>query len=181
MAVDVFLKMDIEGEATDNQHRGEIDVLNWKWGTSMEEPAAGPAKPDVSDMTIEKLVDKSSALLMLASFKGQVFGEALLASRRKGEAPLEYVKITLSDVVVSSYSILGQPSCELHDWKSAFSWALMKRGRKSGHGSRVQDELIEQITLSFQRIKYEYTPQKPDGSGDSTITTGWDIQANVEL
>jgi type VI secretion system secreted protein Hcp len=33
MAVDMFLKIDtVDGEAQDNKHKKEIDVLSWSWG-----------------------------------------------------------------------------------------------------------------------------------------------------
>ena len=35
MAVDMFLKLtDIKGEAQDDSHKEEIDVLAWSWGMS---------------------------------------------------------------------------------------------------------------------------------------------------
>ena len=32
-AVDYFLKIDgVDGESTDDKHKGEIDILSWSWG-----------------------------------------------------------------------------------------------------------------------------------------------------
>ena len=83
MEIDIFLKIgDVEGESTDSAHGGEIEVDGWNWGASNGEPIGGGGggigKPDVQDITIGKLVDKSSARLMLASLNGQHFNEALL-------------------------------------------------------------------------------------------------------
>ena len=48
-------------------------------------------------------------------------------------------------------------------------------------GSGGEDRLTETITLNFSKFKYEYTPQKADGSGDGTKETGWDIAANKKV
>jgi type VI secretion system secreted protein Hcp len=45
-------------------------------------------------------------------------------------------------------------------------------------GSGGDDRLTENVTLNFAKFKYEYTPQKPDGSGDATVEFGFDIAAN---
>lgn len=35
MAVDMFIKIgDLKGEAQDQKHKDEIDVLSWNWGVS---------------------------------------------------------------------------------------------------------------------------------------------------
>ena len=160
MAVDIFLKMDIDGESTDDAHSGEIDVAGWRWGAQNTGSAtfgsgSGSGKVEVENLIVEKVVDKSSAELMLACCNGKHFEEIILTCRKAGESPLEYVKITLNDVVVGSISTVGS--------------------------AMANDELTEEVSFNFQKVKYEYTPQKQDGSGDSTVTCGWDVGANCEL
>ncbi len=41
----------------------------------------------------------------------------------------------------------------------------------STHSSEDSEKLVEYV---------EYAPQKDDGSGDATVTFGWDIKANME-
>jgi type VI secretion system secreted protein Hcp len=36
------------------------------------------------------------------------------------------------------------------------------------------------VTLNFAKFKYEYIPQKADGSGDPAKTATWDIAANIK-
>ncbi len=160
MAVDMFLKIDdIKGESRDDKHPNEIDVLAWSWGVSNSGSAhvgggAGAGKAHVQDLSITKYIDKSSTDLLLSSCNGKHHKTATLVVRKAGEKPLEYLKITMSDVLVTSVST---------------------------GGSGGEDRLTENVTLNFAKVKIEYTPQKADGSGDATQTVGWDIAANVKV
>jgi type VI secretion system secreted protein Hcp len=159
MAVDMFLKIDtIKGESSDHKHGGEINVLAWSWGMSNSGSAhlgagAGSGKVNVQDLSITKYIDKSSTDLMLAACNGKHFKEALLTVRKAGEKPLEYLKIKLTEVLVTSVST---------------------------GGSGGEDRLTENVSLNFAKVELAYTPQKADGSGDATLTMSWDIAKNVK-
>lgn len=160
MAVDMFLKIKgIDGESADDKHKKEIDILAWSWGLSQSGNAhmgggAGSGKVNVQDLSFTKYIDSSSHALMLACCSGEHIGEAVLVVRKAGKDPLEYIKLTLSDLIVSSVST---------------------------GGSGGEDRLTENIALNFAKFKYEYTPQKPDGTGDAPKTAGWDIPANKKV
>ena len=83
---------------------------------------------------------------------GKHFKQADLVVRKAGEHPLEYLKIKLNEILVSSYS--------------------------SG-GSGGEDRLTENVTLNFAKIDVTYTPQKVDGTGDVGIVMNYDIPANA--
>ena len=160
MAVDMFLKLDnVEGESTDSKHAGEITVLSWRWG--LQQPVAlvvgsgaGGGKFKVNDLRVTKHVDKASPRLMLACCNGKHFEEALLTVRKAGETPVEYLKITMKEVFVSSISI---------------------------DGTDEQDRPTETIGFSFGEFRNQYTPQKPDGTDDATIEMGWNIVKNTRV
>ena len=160
MAVDMFLKLDgIEGDSGDAKHKKEIDVLAWSWGASQSGTGhvgggSGAGKVSVQDVSITKYVDSSSHLLLLDCCNGQHIKKGTLVVRKAGATPLEYVKLTMEDILVSSI--------------------------QTG-GSGGEDRLTETLTLNFSKFKYEYTPQKADGSGDGTKETGWDIAANKKV
>jgi type VI secretion system secreted protein Hcp len=40
---------------------------------------------------------------------------------------------------------------------------------------------IDQFSMNFGKIEWEYKPQKPDGSLDSPIKTGWDVMQNTKV
>ena len=113
MAVDMFLKIKgIDGESSDDKHKKEIDVLSWSWGTSQSGNAhmgggAGAGKVNVQDLSFTKYIDSASHALILHCSNGKHIKEATLVVRKAGESPLEYIKITLSDLIVSSISTGG--------------------------------------------------------------------------
>lgn len=160
MAVDMFMKIGaLKGESKDAKHAGEIDVLAWSWGVSNSGSAhtgsgGGAGKMNAQDLSFTKYVDKSSADLLLAACNGKHFPTANLVVRKAGEKPLEYLKIDLTDVLISSVST---------------------------GGSGGEDRLTENIALNFAAVKFSYTPQKADGSGDAVATVGWDISKNVKI
>lgn len=159
MAVDMFLKLgDVKGESRDNDHKDETDVLAWSWGMSQSGTThmgagGGAGKVSVQDLSITKFVDKGSPALIISCCNGKHYDEGVLTVRKAGETALEYLKITMKEVLVSSIST---------------------------GGSGGEDRLTENVTLNFAEFKVEYTPQKADGSGDAAIEAGWKIAENVK-
>src|SRR6476469_797007 len=108
MAVDIFLKIKgVDGESSDDKHKKAIDVLAWSWGMSNSGSAqvgggAGAGKVNVQDLSFTKYIDSATSPLMLAACDGKHFDEALLTVRKAGETPVEYVKIKMTEVIVTS-------------------------------------------------------------------------------
>ncbi|AKJ28872.1 Hcp1 family type VI secretion system effector [Caldimonas brevitalea] len=156
----MFLKIDdVKGESVDAKHKGTIDVLAWSWGLSQSGTThlgggGGSGKVSVQDISLTKYVDKSTPTLMLACCNGKHYKEAVLTVRKAGEKPLEYIKITMKEVIVANLST---------------------------GGSGGEDRLTENLTLNFAEFKVEYTPQKPDGSGEAVVESAWNIAENVKV
>ena len=72
---------------------------------------------------------------------------------KAGEHPVEYVKIKMEDVLITSVST---------------------------GGSGGEDRLTENVSLNFAKVSVDYTPQKDDGSPGTAIPYSWDIAANVK-
>ena len=151
-AVDMFLKLDtIEGESKDKTHGKEIDVLAWSWGASV--PITRTAKTaDVGsgiaqDLSVTKYVDKASPKLLISAVTGKHIGDGTLVVRKAGESPVEYIKITMTDILVSSIST---------------------------GGSGGEDNLTETVSFNFSKVKFEYTPVV-DGKTETPISETWDI------
>ncbi|MBK8209072.1 MAG: type VI secretion system tube protein Hcp [Rhodospirillales bacterium] len=158
MAVDMFLKIDgIKGEARDSKHKEEIDVLAWSWGLSQSGSAhmgggGGSGKVQVNDISVTKYIDSSTNALMLHCCNGTHVKEGVLTVRKAGgKDPVEYIKITMNDIIVSSLST---------------------------GGSGGEDRLTENLSLNFAKFKLEYTPQKADGTKEAAKTVGWNIEEN---
>ena len=109
MAVDIFLKIEgVDGEAKDSKHKKDIDILAWSWGLSNSGSAhvgggAGAGKVNVQDLSVTKYLDAASPKLILACCNGHHYDEATLTVRKAGgDNPVEYLKIKLQEVLISS-------------------------------------------------------------------------------
>lgn len=157
MAVDQFLKLDgIAGESQDSKHKDTIDVLAWSWGMSQSGTThmgagGGAGKVNVNDISVTKYIDKSSPALMIHTSNGKHIPKALLTVRKAGEKPLEYLKIEMEDIMITSVST---------------------------GGSGGEDRLTENVTLNFSKVKVMYTEQTKDGSAGAAPEYSWDIAAN---
>ena len=129
MAVDYFLKIDgIDGESQDDKHKDWIEVLSFSWGTS-------PGGSKHHDFQIVKSMDKASPLLAMASCDGKSPGQAMFVARKAGRNEQEYLKIKLTDIVISSYNTTGSSD----------------------------DKPLETVSLNFAKAEMQYAPQKEDG------------------
>ena len=108
MAVDMFLKLDgIDGESKDHKHKDEIEVFSWSWGISV--PTAGgtqTGRATPKELTVLKPIDKSSPVLMKTACEGHHISGGTLTLVNK-ETQLEYLKIKLTDILISGYQIGG--------------------------------------------------------------------------
>lgn len=159
MAVDMFIKIgDVKGESQDKAHPGEIDVLAWSWGMSQSGTThtgsgGGAGKVNVQDLSLTKYIDKASPDLMLACCNGKHYPEAVLVVRKAGENPLEYLKIKMEDLIISSVST---------------------------GGSGGEDRLTENVTLNFGKVTVDYAEQSKTGSGGAKPTMTWNIAQNTK-
>ena len=160
-AVDYFLKLDgIDGESADDKHKGEIDVASWSWGATQSGTMSGgggggAGKVSMQDFHFVMTVNKASPKLMLACASGQHIAKAVLTCRKAGTDQQEYLKITFSDLLISSYQTGG-----------------------SGSSSVVPSD---QISLNYAKIEMEYKEQKSDGTLGGSVKTGWDLKANKKV
>jgi type VI secretion system secreted protein Hcp len=157
-ASDFFLKIDgIEGESSDDKHKGSIDIEGWHWSESQMGGHAnggggGAGKVSLQDLSFTMKVNKASPKLLLACASGEHFKKAVLTCRKAGKQGQEYLKFTLSDLLVSAYQTGG-----------------------NGQSKVIP---VDSISLNFARIEIEYRPQNADGSLGPPIKTGWDQKAN---
>ena len=118
---------------------------------------AGAGKVNVQDLSFTKYIDKSSPVLMMHCCNGKHVPEATLTVRKAGEKPLEYIKIKMTDLIVTAVST---------------------------GGSGGEDRLTENVTLNFAKVKVEYNEQDTKTGGaasGSPILMGWDIESNEKI
>ncbi len=99
------------------------------------------------------VTSKASPKLMVLCANGKHVKSAVLVARRPGPANQEYLKITLTDVMVSSYEIDGS----------------------SG------DVSVDEVSLNFAKIQIDYKPQNANGSLGAVVHGGWDLVQSKEF
>ena len=138
MPVEMFLKLaGIDGESTDAKHKGEIDVLTWSWGLSQEggSPAGGgggAGRVKIENISIQKLVDLASPLLLSFSATGKHISDGTLTTRKAGKgakAGGEFLLFKMSNVIVTSVHVAA---------------------------SQDGNAPTESITLSFGKVEFNY-------------------------
>ena len=159
---DAFLKLDgIKGESADAKHKGEIDIFSFRWGIHQTGVSAtggggGSGKVSFQDISFVKETDASSPLLMLNCANGAHIKEGSFVVRKAGGTQLEYLKIKLTDILISSFK---------------------------DHGSTSGDPIpMESITLNFSKVEYSYQPQGADGKAQGgPVMAGWDVKQNQKV
>ncbi|HEY5185148.1 MAG TPA: type VI secretion system tube protein Hcp [Actinomycetes bacterium] len=155
-AVDYFLKLDgVAGESTDAKHPGEIQLLSFSWGASNPSRAAAggrnrAGRPTISDFSFMSSTSTASPRLFADCVTGKNHATAVITGVRAGEQTSEFLKITLTDVLVSSY--------------------------QSSASSEIP---TDSTSLSFRAIKYTITPQDPTGQPGTPVTGSWDVARNA--
>ncbi|UDM49822.1 Hcp family type VI secretion system effector [Cupriavidus sp. MP-37] len=160
MAQDIFLKINgIDGESQDSSHKNEVEVLAWDWSIEQQSTmhagsGGGAGKATVSDLCFEHFIDRASPNLMKYCLTGKHINEAVLVVRKAGGNPLEYLKLTMTDVIVTQVSPKGSVDDEVR--------------------------MREKVALSFSRVKQEYVVQNAQGGSGGAVTAGYDIKGNKE-
>jgi type VI secretion system secreted protein Hcp len=182
-AVDYFLVLDgLNGESQDGKYKNSIEISSFQWGASNTAVSAagsggGAGKVSFQDIHLVKSVDKASPLLMLACASGQHIKTATLYCRKAGGEQQEYYKVTLTDVLISSYRSSGGQYVSSIQWSGS-------GGSGDTPAFTLENELpkgvvpADMFSLNFTKITFEYKPQKPDGTLDSPVNSSWDVKAN---
>jgi type VI secretion system secreted protein Hcp len=157
---DIFMKIEgIKGESKDSVHKDEMDVLSWNWGASNTSSAGkggglGAGKSEVTDLTFNKHIDRASTELLLSCLSGKHFKEAKLTVRKAGGTPLEFLHITMTDVIITRFEAAGNNDVEIRP--------------------------LESLRLSFASVQVDYTEQNNSGGPGPTQRMGWDIAGNAK-
>ena len=159
-ADDVFLNIPgIPGESKDDKHKNEIVLLSYS--QSFTNPVtggggAGAGRVNCGAVKVTKVVDRASPLLIAGVATGRHYSKAVITFRKAGDQPLEYYTVTLTDVMLDS---IIQTDASPTD----------------------ATNILEQLSMTAAKFKFEYKPQKADGSADASITFGWNCATNKKF
>ena len=157
MSTSTFIKFDgIEGESSHKDHKGEIEVLSWDWGLTATPGTAGggsgKGKATPKEMRVVHRYDKASPLLGKQAVSGRHIPQAVLSARKSGEGQMDFFKVTMKDVFITSVSV------------SAAAPDL---------------EAVEEVAMSYRAIEFAYSPQNSKGSLGTPVQFRWDIRTGT--
>jgi type VI secretion system secreted protein Hcp len=158
--VDYFLKIPgVDGEAS--ERGGEIEILSWSWGETQETGLLVPAVQKVreaaskgavaQEIVFETRMSKASPILMQYAASGKHIDEEVVLVGKRFTDPEPYLLIKMKPVFISSYQTGGSA------------------------GDVVP---MDNFSLNFGSIKFEYKPQKEDGKLDAAVEGSWDFEKN---
>jgi len=158
MAFDTYLQIDeIPGEATASGMEGQIAVLSFSFGAS-NSTTLGPAssgggggQSSLSDFTIMKKTEKSSAGLFKACTTGQHLPKAVITMRKAGTTQNPFLVYEFATVYVTSVQWSGSTGGD--------------------------DSPAESVSFTFGKVTVTYTPQDNLGNpvGEPQIAS-WNVQ-----
>jgi len=155
VAVNAYLYVDgVEGPSTSKTNH--IDILSFSWGVSQhstygagasgKEAKAGRA--DFSNLTVMKVLDKTSPLLCDHCASGDILKKVyLLYDKPVGDKQADYFRIYLKDALITSVQLSGS-----------------------------NENPTESVSFAFQAVEVAYKPEKDDGSLDAAISKGYDLE-----
>ena len=155
MAVNAYLKIDgVDGPSTSKP--GHIDILSFSWGVSQtavygpgasgKEAKAGRA--DFSNLTIMKVLDKTSVFLMDHCASGDILKEVyILYDKPVGDGQQDYFRIYLKDALITSVQLSGS-----------------------------NENPTESVSFAFQAVEEAYRAETDTGTLDAAIPKGYDLE-----
>ncbi len=129
-----YLEFDgIPGESASNQFEGWIEIDSIQFGANRAiawvNGSPRPGSVVVSDVVVTKRIDRASPLLFLAAVQGAPKMVKIHFTKHTPDGETVYLRITLHDVLVSSFSTSGSA------------------------------EFSEEVSLLYTRIDIEYIPE----------------------
>lgn len=162
MATDIYLKVEgVDGESVRAGVEKWIDLESFSWGATQSGTAqtglgAGSGRAAVQDLSCTKYLDKTTPVLLQNLLTGKPYGKVELKVRKvSGATPIDYLTITMTDVMVSSYH--------------------------TGVAKGGDDRVIESLTFNFAAVKMEYILQNKDGTPGGKVPAGYDVAAGKAI
>lgn len=143
----------IKGDATHEDHKEWLDVgsLQWGVGRAIMTPSGSSknreaSEPSVSEVTITKQMDASSTSFFTEAVTGVKGTEVKIDLVSTGNPGRTYATYTLSDALVSGYSM-------------------------SSGGDRPS----ESISINFAKIEFKYVPTQTENDTGTPTTVSYDL------
>jgi type VI secretion system secreted protein Hcp len=156
MPIDCHVKIDgVDSESTHAEHKGEIDILHWKWDahqpTGVGSGVGGhhKGKAIAGHFTFKHRYDKASPVIGKYCAAGKHFPTVVCTSRQSAEGQKVFLKITLKEAVINSVEAEADTG----------------------------GEVIEHVTLAYNDIEFEYNPMDQKGTMGGAVKFGWNVRS----
>ena len=157
---DFYLKIEgIKGETNKQGLADYMEIISFRWGgkhsgSFQRDEGGATGKFTGSDFEFVMKTNTASPELMQACANGKHFTRATLVCRKAtGHDPMDYLKVVLSPVIISNFETGFAPDKALGD-----------------------PVVVDQISLNFGKIVFEYKPNKDDGTPGPAREGGYDLQ-----
>lgn len=148
---DIFVLVNgIQGDATDRDHPGWIQVYalgNSVASLMVTNGGSQRTETQFSDLSVLKKIDRASPALFVSAASARQIPTVKIEFVRPGPTPFAYFKMELSDVLITGVRT---------------------------NANSAEDSISEFVTFSYDRIKWEFIPQNPDGSAGTSVKGCWD-------
>ena len=159
MAVDYFLDLEgCPGESEDSAKSKQIQLDSWDWSeaqtaSSSSGGGGGSGKVKMEDFEFTCKIGTHSPKLMVKCASGEHIKKGTLTARKAGKTPQDFLKVTFTDLLISSYAV----------------------------GGSVNDEGLpnDKCKFNFAKIEFQYKAQQADGSLGGAITASYDLKKSV--
>jgi type VI secretion system secreted protein Hcp len=165
---DYFLKIEgVEGESPDQAYPGLIQLQSWQWAEENSGrwgfgSGGGAGKVEMKDFEFRMVSNKASPKLFLMCATGDHISQAQLICRKSGAGQQDFMIVTFSNCLVSSFRTLGNvPRNVMSGEKDVFVLP------------------VDEIKINFARIELEYREQRNDGTMGAVIKAGYDLKLNA--
>ena len=143
----------IKGDATHEEHKDWIEVHSLQWGVSraIMTPSGSTrnresSEPSVSEVTVSKLMETSSASFFTEAVTGNKGVEVKINLVSTGSPGRVYATYTLSNALVASYQM-----------------------------STGGDRPMESISINFTKVEFKYVPSKTEHGAGNPTTVSYDL------
>ena len=159
MAISLYMKIDgVTGECPNAAYKEWIELDSFHWGASQPSSSAtgtglSSGKVSFHDLTAVGKMDKAYPTVMQKMASGKHFGTVDICAAKMGDEQVEYLKITLTDVLITSADVSGAQGAEI----------------------------ISNYSFQAAKVKWHYVPQTDQGKKGGPVDFGWDIKQNIAV
>lgn len=157
MAVDMYMKIEgANGEAKDANHKDWTDIRSFAWGATQPGSMStggggGTGKASFNDLHVVAVIDRAAPAVMKHCATGKHLSKIEVSVCKAGGEQVEYSRITLEDVLVTSVQYTGN-----HDG----------------------DAMMVSYAFQAAKVKQQYWEQTDKGGKGAESVVAYDIKQN---